>query len=382
MNLKTLILTTMLAATSLAAPAQDGWLKRTAYWLKHRLDSMIVQKYDSAYIEVPKQPWRVVLRTKLSDIDMSEKSTLGDEVFGMYGVDDGRLAWKTHINPAPSQSVGFYVGYRGLGFGYSLNLLKRPGLNLTFSSTGARYGLTARFRKFDISDITVEAVMTAEGKTEKMTESGTIGAPIHVTTAIIDGYWLFNSRRFSQAAAYNQSVIQRRSSGSLMLGGLYQQTKIDLSSPLNAPLVELHGNIGKLRIMQLNLGLGYGYNWVPGRGWLLNAMVMPTVSVFSKSKFYYYEFNYTQFGAIDGEIVKYYPEDDSWEKDIKVLSTSSASKHGSMQLNVNARLSVTYVWKRYFLNVFGQLNRFAYDYSNTEVRMLDWYVRGSFGVRF
>lgn len=42
----------------------------------------------------------------------------------------------------------------------------------------------------------------------------------------------------------------------------------------------------------------------------------------------------------------------------------------------------TYTWNRYFVNVFGQLNRFDYGYTRSDVKLTDWYVRGALGVRF
>lgn len=33
--------------------------------------------------------------------------------------------------------------------------------------------------------------------------------PIHVNTLIADGYYMFNGKKFSYAAAYDQSVIQK-----------------------------------------------------------------------------------------------------------------------------------------------------------------------------
>ena len=41
-------------------------------------------------------------------------------------------------------------------------------------------------------------------------EEGELFSPVWIRSVYVNGYYVFNGRRYSQAAAYNQSVIQRR----------------------------------------------------------------------------------------------------------------------------------------------------------------------------
>ena len=208
------------------------------------------------------------------------------------------------------------------------------------------------------------------------------GAPINVFTVFVDGYYLFNGRRYSQAAAYNQSVIQRRSCGSFILGGMFYGAHIDLAENddiRNAALILFNGNAGRLVFSQLNLGLGYGYNWVPGRGWLINAMVMPSVSLLSKSTTTYYKYNKDLkdfFTAANNQVTE-----DEWLNNLQVVDTNEETQRGRLLINGDTRLSVTYNWNRYFLSAFGQFNAFRYKHSITNVQIYDWYVKISLGVR-
>lgn len=93
--------------------------------------------------------------------------------------------------------------------------------------------------------------------------------------------YMFNGRRYSQAAAYSQSVIQRRSAGSLLVGATWYQSSLDFSEPENFAFMLLSDYTGCIKVQQANLGVGYGYNFVPFRGFIVNAMVMPTVSVYN-----------------------------------------------------------------------------------------------------
>lgn len=54
-------------------------------------------------------------------------------------------------------------------------------------------------------------------------------------------------------------------------------------------MIYLSQGVGRILIHQANLGIGYGYNFVPLRGLVINAMAMPTVSVYNKVKVNLYD---------------------------------------------------------------------------------------------
>jgi hypothetical protein len=112
-----------------------------------------------------------------------------------------------------------------------------------------------------------------------------------VKTVIADGYYLFNGKKFSYAAAYDQSVIQKRSAGSLMAGLMYNYTNIDYATDSNGDIVYLMQGVGKVKLWQGSVGAGYAYNWVPARGLLVNIMAMPMLTFVNKLKVYGYETN-------------------------------------------------------------------------------------------
>ncbi len=91
-------------------------------------------------------------------------------------------------------------------------------------------------------------------------------------TIIADGYYMFNGKKFSYAAAYDQSVIQKRSAGSLMAGLMYNYTDIDYAANSNGDLIYMMSGLGRIKLWQGSVGVGYAYNWVPARGLLVNLM--------------------------------------------------------------------------------------------------------------
>lgn len=398
------------ATLSLSAQEhQDSWVKRNANSLKQRLDSALFRKVDTNYIEVPQKAWRVILRPKISQQYTEMSSICDDELLARmetaWGVDlsGTDFSWNMRLNQPAQTAIGFWIGYRGLGIGYSQSLTKHTGRHFTLSSTGASYGVTLRWRRFSSDDLTVTLRADQQGETREADEAYRSYAPIWVTTLFLDGYYVFSGRRYSQAAAYNQSVIQRRSAGSFLLGLSWYQSSIDLSDKLNGELADAANGIGKMQVHQGSVGFGYGYNWVPARNWLVNVMVMPTVSFYNRVKVTKYASNYDfltcssnveDYGAWDsekkqwanGQKVKPLPineeEDLSWQKDVENWETGTETKNTRWQVNINCRAGITYYGKSWFASVNGQLHRFSYHHNSTEVKLYDWYVQGSLGFRF
>ena len=400
-------------AVPLSAQQKDSWARRTSRNIRQRLDSALFRKVDTTYIEVPKKAWRVILRPKINQIDTRVTSAMDDEMLSKLSdswemdLTGLHLDWLLKLEQPMSTSVGVWVGYRGLGIGYSQSLTKHSGYYFSLSSTGASYGVTFSLRSFDTDDLSAKLNLSYidESFSEKNDDYVSY-APIKVKTMFLDGYYVFNGKRYSQAAAYNQSVIQRRSAGSFLLGLSWYQSSIDFSNKLNGDIILSSNNIGKIKVHQGNIGIGYGYNWVPARNWLMNIMVMPTVAFYNRVKVTKYASNYNFFildsetedyGTWDpekrqwanGKVERPLPigedmdkEDLSWQKDVDNWEIGSETKHTRWKVNINAHAGITYFGKDWFAGVYGQLHRFSYKHDNMNVKIWDWYVRGSVGLRF
>ena len=150
---------------------------------------------------------------------------------------------------------------------------------------------------------------------------------------------------------------------------------------------------------QANIGIGYGYNFVPFRGFVINAMAMPTLSVYNRVKVNKYDFNYQLpydesmptdgYGQwnpqthtwANGETYKPMDEDGAWLQDVEGWEIESDVNYGRLQFNVDLRLGIAYNWSNYFIGLQGQINRFSYKMDETKVILIDGYARLSLGVR-
>lgn len=192
-----------------------------------------------------------------------------------------------------------------------------------------------------------------------------------------DGYYIFNKRRFSYKAAYRQSVIQKRSAGSWLAGAMFYYSDFRYDDLSNAELLVYMNNVGRIKQWQANVGAGYGYNYVPAKGWLISAMAMPMLTVYNHVDFYNYKSWYSELAQAD-EV--YNPNDVPMEE--RWMTKDRTEKINSrISLNFNARLSITYNWSRYFACVNGQFYNFRYHHKDHRGNLNDWYANATIGVR-
>ena len=362
-----LTLTTILSCHSapLIAGTPFGVLKK----LGALIDTLSIKGVDRQYIDNTELPWQVILKGNINQSDLKMDVT---EL-----LDPGVLSFKPRLRTEPSTFVGIWAGYRGYGLGYTVNVGGDEGSYLTFGATGGSYGLNVRIHRFENKSPEFTFSSSIDGEDFKVKDQIEIGSPIKMRTLIANGYYLFNGRHFSYAAAYDQSVIQKRSAGSLMAGAMYYHAHINYANNRNANLIYIMKNIGRVKLWQASIGIGYAYNWVPVNGLLVNAMAMPMLTFVNDIKV----FNYTT--NIEELINKESGDNDpggSLDK-MRIEKGTDKTQHGSLNVNFDARLSLTYNFGRYFVNAYGQFNRFRYHYHDNKGRLNDWYINASLGIR-
>ena len=378
---------------SLSTQETKPTLMTRLHQLQQFLDDRAKKKVDPKYIEVPEKPWRVILRYKENAVDVDYEHSSD------YPEANERFEWKLCFEPPTAASVGFWVGYRGTGLSFSKSLSKNAGRYWSFSTTGAKYGFNFRLRRFKTEDAQISAKDYINGQLEgePYDTAFSMPSPVWIRSVYLNGYYVFNGRRYSQAAAYNQSVIQRHSAGSLLLGATWYQSSFDYSDIKNGYFMIFGDGTSRIKVHQANIGVGYGYNWVPFRGFVVNVMAMPTISVYNRVKVDKYDFNYVLAPeeAVDDYGV-YNKETDRWangkadkpltmlkaeDNDIYYWKDDSETSYSALHLNLDLRLGIAYNWSNYFIGLQGQYNNFIYKKEKTKVNIFDAYARLSLGVR-
>ena len=368
-------------------------LMERLHQVQQYLDTKAKAKVDPTYIEVPDKPWRVILRYKENAVDVDYSQSVDIPAYNEHA------DWNLNFEPPLASSIGFWVGYRGTGFSYSKSLTKNAGRYYSISSTGAKYGFNFRLRRFNTKDARFSSTdRNLETGVESEFDSAVImPSPVWIRSVYINGYYVFNGRRYSQAAAYNQSVIQRHSAGSFLLGATWYQSSFDYSDYKNAVYMIIGHGIHRIKVHQANLGIGYGYNWVPLRGLVVNVMAMPTISVYNRVKAYKYETNYDLSAEqpVD-DFGNWNPETRRWangktHKPLLMHDNSNSQfdywdiepevNYSMLRLNLDLRLGIAYNWSNYFISTQAQYNNFHYKSDNCKVNIYDAYARLAFGVR-
>ena len=381
------------------------------------LNRSVVHGVDTNYVKTPSQPWQISVKSRVAQTDLQMHSTIdGTDLFDgesmmpfIMGVGD--MAIDPRIMTRVSTSVGVKVGYKGLSVSYSFPVGGDKSQNLTLRGVGNWYSVNLRWHKFKSNTISThysgmvrsrgligydeeanKYMFSDWGETYEWDETETeeVSPPISIKTLIFDGFYIFNHKKFSYAAAYNQKTIQARSVGSPIAGLMAYYADFDYSDKRNAELIYWMDGIGRLRQYQLAVGGGYAYNFVPAKGWLISALAMPMVTLLNQTCINTYESNLEE--VMNKHLVEYAigelfvdggmkVDKLDFSDEYEIHSTGEYSRNNRVALNFTARLSITYNWSRYFVNANGQFNNFNYKHNAMHGHLNDWYVNASVGVR-
>ena len=233
-----------------------------AQGILQRADSMLTVNYrkgdvDTAYIVRPATKWTVTARMNVSGAKIEAE-----------GIDQGQH-FKAEMQANRKATLSLGVSYLGLSLSASLNPAKLMGkyrdYELNFNSYGRRFGFDIIYQ--DAKNFTgwhdhdgMERITLPDGL-------------LSVKTLNLNAFYVFNSRRFSYPAAFSQNYIQRRSAGSFLLAasGQGQHATLEWDQEM------------QLKMTNISLGAGYGYNYVPSHGWLLHISALPTFIVYSNT---------------------------------------------------------------------------------------------------
>lgn len=375
MRIRYLLMTMALVPLMASAQGEEkksnqNFVVKGLMWVKTLIDSMAVANVDRSYIEQPKKPWAVEARSSISHSSLEMEADWSFE-----NVIDGRITAKTDNNyPA---SLGVWAGYRGYGFGFSKQL-SGDGSTFSLGAMGGSFGINMRINSYRSSTPYVTYSFASGGEVDADAGDVPLDDPIRIRSFFLDGYYMFNGRHFSYAAAYDQSLIQRRSAGSFMAGLMYCHSSVAFDDDSSWPMVLLMKTIGKLKFTQANVGAGYAYNWVPARGWLVSAQVMPMITFYNKTKVCYYDIQDDKgksIFSIDSDEIDY-------DGHYHVVEVNDEATGNRVSWNFDARLSLVYNWSNCYLRVYGHYNRFRYKNDDGIGWLQDWTGYASLGIRF
>ena len=230
--------------------------------LLHYADSMLTARYrssdiDTAYIMRPQTKWTLTARLNVSGAKLE-----------MEGNQMG-TPFRSEITADYKSTVSLGVNYLGVSVVMALNPAKIMGKYKDFELNVNSYSNRMGF------DFIYQNARNFKGwhKAEGTPRIELPPEVVKLKSLNVNAYYAFNYRRFSYPAAFMQSYIQRHSAGSFLLAVSGQGQRVDTKRQYESVL----------KVTNIGIGGGYGYNWVPGRNWLFHLSALPTFTVYSNT---------------------------------------------------------------------------------------------------
>ncbi len=200
------------------------------------------------------------------------------------------------------KKIGLEVGYGNVGFGYGLEVGPRSAAkksSFAFNIVGKSWGV--RLNYFKITNQFVSGLTLGEESDDfYLHDEFTSEEMAALRSFTIDGYYVFNNKRFAYPAAYKMGLVQRRTAGSWMLTARYMQG--DLYNSHEAAM-DSYNLLDCFATMQASVGGGYSVNFVPWhrdpvgqrdeglRNLTINLTAMPVITLFNYLKTTSYEYD-------------------------------------------------------------------------------------------
>jgi len=201
-----------------------------------------------------------------------------------------------------STKLGFELGYGKIVFDYGFEIGPKKAYkkrSLALNLLGKSWGVNFNFFKITNPFHAIVSVGD-EGNPEYWRDEMVASEPSVLRNLTIDGYYVFNNKRFAYPAVYKAGLVQRRTAGSWMVAARYMQGDLN-NSPKSA--YDAYNLLDGFSTMQVAIGGGYSANIVCWhrdptelrdkglRNLTLNLTAMPVISVFNYLKTVSFEYN-------------------------------------------------------------------------------------------
>lgn len=159
------------------------------------------------------------------------------------------------------KKVGLDLDYGNVGFGYGLEVGPRSAQkkrSLGLNVKGKSWGVHVEY--FSISNpFTTGIVIGEAGSPDYWEDQWTTEENALLKNITVDGYYVFNNKRFAYPAAYKIGLVQRHTAGSWLVTARYMQGGL-YNSPEAA--LDTYNLLDCFSTLQASVGGGYSANFV------------------------------------------------------------------------------------------------------------------------
>lgn len=288
-----LLITLFVSLTTLHAQKSSFWNKAESFLTKRDL-------VDSSFIYQPRNRFTLgVFGTgQQADFNANADFRIDDSYEGvaLEGVSSYDLKERL------CTKIGLEAGYGNFSLGYSLEIGRRSAnkkRSFGLAFMGRAWGV--RFNYFKITNPFTTGLTIGEvGDENYFHDEYTKEDEAELINFNIDGYYVFNNKRFAYPAAYKMGFVQRHTAGSWLLTARYMQGSI--YTPPESVLGS-YNIVDCFSTMQASVGGGYSVNFVLWhrdptdlrdhglRNLTINLTALPVLTLFNYLKTTSYEFD-------------------------------------------------------------------------------------------
>lgn len=265
------------------------------------------------------------------------------------------------------------IDWRGISLELPIPIRNRYSMSFGLAKNGSVWGARIRYKSLkNMEGVLDDAFNQGMSQWKRNVDNQTNDPAVTSESTIpagkmdlkifyVEGYYVFNHKKFSLAAGAYGDMVQKRSAGSLFVMGNYYQSTFGANTLFNHERDEF-------RNWKLSFGPGYGYNWsINGGKVCIHMSVIPMISIFNQM------------------VHKY---DDSSER----LRWSNYDTHyydavdngkSRFVFNYFGRFAVSYSFDRYLLNFLFNYRQYLYrNNADTEINNRDFDAQVNIGMRF
>lgn len=304
-------------------------------WKVYKWGDKTFNSYDTAYVVGTGKNWKLILSSN------NWLDTYSGEPFA-----DTWVAMRSNL----TSNVGLQLSFMAVSVGFTVGISDlihggNQSRKLDFSFTCARFSADAYYMK----NTRPASLLFKDRQSGDKVRFRNFGGFVRKSYGM-SAYYFFNNRRYAQAAAYCFSKYQRRSAGSLIAGIrlLHRDMSINVEELPDFVREQLPPNEELPRFLYNDycVLVGYGYNWVLGKKWLLNLTVAP----------------YTGYR--------------------RMLATQHEDRASDWSVNLRARMGLVYNHKQFFMGLqsYADIHRYKSEQHDFLGSIIDCTAMA--GIRF
>lgn len=269
------------------------------------------------------------------------------------------------------------IDWRGIAIELPIPIRNRYSMSFGLAKNGSVWGARIRYKSLKnmegVLDDSYNQTMTqwmrnVEDRTATPATTAESTIPegkIDLKIFYVEGYYVFNNKRFSLAAGAYGDMVQKRSAGSLFVMANYYQSQFGANNLFN------HDR-DIFRNRKLSLGAGYGYNWAINGGKLcIHMSIIPMVSLWN------------QMVNKNEDYSQIEDERQSWANYDAHYYDAVDNGHSRFVFNYFGRLAVSYSFDRYLINFLTNYRQYLYrNNADTRINNREADAQINFGMRF